>query len=205
MSINPDIKRAIEVIDRRIESLKQIRDNLAREFGMDAAMQSAAPSAAMPLPFAGLAPAMTSKNKIAAYLEQHAPASRKQISIGTGIPDGTVSFALNDKTRFRRTDAGWVIATEADHTANAAETTPKPDNADNKSEIARQFFREQGTNGGTPRELKTYLVSKGAGDNDKFVYSAISRMKKQGQIELRGDRYYPTENLPLAPKGLVLQ
>lgn len=212
MSINPDIKKAIEIIDQRIESLKNIRDNLAMEFGMNEVVKSTSapsPQASKQLSFAsgasGLGGIKTSKDKIAAFLHGRNPASRKEIVIGTGLPDGTVSYALNDRERFRRTDNGWVNVSLGDFSAELTTTTPAPEGSDNKTEAVRSFFRERGTRGATPADLGDYLRTTGVTQNRSYAYSAIARLKKQDEIKRRSGRYYGTEKLIPLPTNEAVQ
>jgi hypothetical protein len=196
MSIQPEILKAIEIIDQRIESLKQIRDNLAREFGMDGLMKSP-PAAETPLqlPFIG-GEGKTSKDKIANFLRHNGPSSRKEIADGTGIPMGTVSYALNDKTRFSRDDHGWVASADLSAppllTAAAGEQPAEPEN---KTDVVRQYFRERGDRGLTPGELKDWLANSAVTLN---AYAVIARLKKHEEIKDRNGRYYATEKLTLS-------
>lgn len=198
MSINPDIKKAIEIIDQRIESLKKIKENLAAEFGIDVKLQ---PSRSPVAPEAGphqlslTGTGGTSKDKVAAFLRNHNPASRKEIVKGTGLPDGTVSYALNDKERFRRTDNGWVNVSLDELRFGETSDDPAHDARDNKTEAVRQFFREQGPRGALPSDLGDYLQRSGITQNRNYAYSAIARLKKQAEIKRRNHRYYATEKL----------
>jgi len=189
MSIQPDILKAIEIINQRIESLKQIRDNLAREFGMDAIMKSApAKEISFQLPFITGGESKTSKDKIADFLKHNGPSSRKEIAEGTGVPMGTVSYALNDKTRFSRDEHGWTVAS-AEQTAPNAQSVSEPDN---KTAVVRQYFRERGARGLTPSELKDWLATSAVTLN---AYAVIARLKKHDEIKVRSGRYYATEKL----------
>ena len=194
MSIQPDILKAIEIIDQRIESLKQIRDNLAREFGMDGIMKSSsAKEPSLQLPFE--VEAKTSKDKIANFLKHNGPSSRKEIAEGTGVPTGTVSYALNDKTRFSRDEHGWVAGPEQivlTLPAVPESRESEPAENENKTEIVRQYFRERGSRGLTPGELKDWLNNSGVTLN---AYGVIARLKKHEQIKVRSGRYYATEKL----------
>jgi len=200
MSIHPDIMKAIEIIDQRIESLKQIRANLAKEFGMEGAVSPAPETRQLSL-IPG-SPARTSKDKIAEYLEQHAPASRSEIAEATGLPMGTISFALNDKKRFCRSEYGWanvskekqVLALPAP--SGGGDTT---EDSTNKTNTVRQIFREHEPRGLTPAELKKCLSTAGIALN---VYGVIARLKKRSEIRVRGKRYHATEKLSPTPMPL---
>jgi len=116
MVIHPDIKKAIEIIDQRINGLQNIREALAKEFGMEDVVKPSVSSEPetplLPLPLNGNSK-KTRKQVIAEYLALHGPTRRTQISSDLGIPNGTVSYALNDKKTFQRTSNGkWELVSQ---------------------------------------------------------------------------------------------
>lgn len=119
MSIHPDIKKAIEIIDQRIEALRAVRASLAREFGMEDIVAPSVSPVSKPAPrqtVISLIPVearLTRKEQVAEYLKQHGPSKRKEIAAGLGIPEGTVSFVLNDKERFANVEHGkWDLVSQ---------------------------------------------------------------------------------------------
>jgi len=201
MSIQPDIVKAIEILDQRIKSLQEIRDNLAREFGMNDYVKPSSPpkpDAQMPLLDTE---AKTSKDKIADYLRTHGPASRKEITVETGIAMGTVSYALNDKKRFVNSGNGWVNRVGERLIFPIDSDIPQPPPIENKTDAVRRLFRERGTQGLTPGELKARLDDAGI---TMAVYGVIARLKGTGEIKDQGGRYYATEKLvPTSAQGLT--
>ena len=108
MSIPADIKATIETLDKRIAKLARLRRELLEEFGGEPAAER--PPDRNPLfdmPFEDPSE-KSSKDKIEAYIDQYGPAFRREIVANSGVSEGTVSWALNDKKRFlRRADGRW--------------------------------------------------------------------------------------------------
>ena len=53
--------------------------------------------------------------EVIAYLEEHGPTKRARLIEATGIPEGTISYLLNDKSRFRRLEDGtWDMKPDDD-------------------------------------------------------------------------------------------
>lgn len=111
MGVSPDIRRAIEIIDQRIQSLKRIREMLITEFEVDeTAIQTLAGfSTQAQLPLASPS-TKTRKQFLADFLRSNGPTARKDIEAKTGLPKGTIAFALNDKDIFQRLpDGRWTV------------------------------------------------------------------------------------------------
>ena len=109
MPISPDIRRAIEIIDQRIQSLQRIREMLVNEFGVDeGTIQKLAIFAADATVPSGTLPTKTRKQFLTDFLRTNGPTTRKDIETKTGLPKGTIAFALNDKDLFQRLpDGRW--------------------------------------------------------------------------------------------------
>ena len=101
-----DIVGAIEIIDGRIARLRELRNQLAEEFGI--AQKTQASSNQKPL--FGKAGEKTRKEELADYLEENGPKTRMEIVKQTGIPPGTVSFCLKDKRFAKNGDGKWHLA-----------------------------------------------------------------------------------------------
>jgi hypothetical protein len=120
MSIHPDIKKAIEIIDQRIEALRNVRESLAREFGMEdmvkpsvSAISSQPPLRQTTISLIPVESRRTRKDQVEEYLKQHGPSRRKEIAEGLGVPEGTVSYVLNDKERFANVEHGkWDLVSQ---------------------------------------------------------------------------------------------
>ena len=53
------------------------------------------------------------RDTVMAYIEEHGPSKRARLVEATGIPKGTISYLLNDKTRFKRVEDGtWDLKRE---------------------------------------------------------------------------------------------
>ncbi len=106
---NSDIVRAIEIIDQRIESLREIRGRLAEEFGVSKNGNVRSP-AETEQKFLFSNPAKTRKDMLAEFLKTQGPRTRKEMIERAGIPAGTIAYCLNDDTRFRRlADGRWDV------------------------------------------------------------------------------------------------
>lgn len=117
MSIHPDIKKAIEIIDQRIDSLRHIRESLAKEFGMEDMVKPSVPqnlpSRQTTISLIPVESRRTRKDQVEEYLKQHGPSRRKEIAEGLGVPEGTVSYVLNDKERFSNVEHGkWDLVSQ---------------------------------------------------------------------------------------------
>lgn len=107
MAIPPEVKKTIEIINAKIESLVDLRDSLMREFGITEARadRQSDDSQQLPIPLP-MRPVLhnnlrrTRKQQIIEYIGARGPQSRRDIAKGLGIPEGTVSFVLNDKDTF---------------------------------------------------------------------------------------------------------
>lgn len=108
MPISPDIRRAIEIIDQRIQSLQRIREMLIKEFGVDEGpLAIFSSNATVP---SEAPPTKTRKQFLAEFLRTNGPTTRKDIETKTGLPKGTIAFALNDKNFFQRlSDGRWTV------------------------------------------------------------------------------------------------
>jgi hypothetical protein len=115
---SPDIKRAIEIIEQRIQSLQQVKEMLVTEFFGEE--QPASPDPVpettpwlfnQPKRKITLPPVQkTRKQTLIDFLKQHGPSVRGQIMEQTKMPRGTLAFLLNDKETFSRLDDGrWMI------------------------------------------------------------------------------------------------
>jgi hypothetical protein len=108
---DPDIQKAIEIIDKKIQSLQAARNQLAQAFGIADTPQPSQMQMKLVPPNA--APQqLPRKEALAAFLIQNGPMSRSDIVIKSGIPEGTVSYCLNDKRFFEQIDGGLWTATE---------------------------------------------------------------------------------------------
>jgi hypothetical protein len=118
--VDPDIKQAIEIIDRKILSLQQARDQLARAFGFQSIpnqlgiqfSERPEPILASAIPPASRQTSTPRKEALADFLIEHGPMSRVDIVAKAGIPEGTVSYCLADKRFFAQLDDGSWDVTE---------------------------------------------------------------------------------------------
>ncbi len=113
--VDPDIQKAIEIIDRKIQSLQAARNQLAHAFGIEESAQSVPKPSQLQIklvPPNGASQHLPRKEALAAFLIQNGPMSRADIVARSGIPEGTVSYCLNDKRFFEQSADGLWSATE---------------------------------------------------------------------------------------------
>jgi hypothetical protein len=109
--VDPDIQKAIEIIDKKIQSLQAARNQLAQAFGITDVPQPSQMQMKLVPPNA--APQqLPRKEALAAFLIQNGPMSRSDIVVRSGIPEGTVSYCLNDKRFFEQNEEGLWTTTE---------------------------------------------------------------------------------------------
>jgi hypothetical protein len=112
MAADPDIQKAIEIIDRKIQSLLVARNQLAQAFGIaDAPQSQPSQQLQMRLVPPNAAPQqLPRKEALAAFLIQNGSMSRSEIVSRSGLPEGTVSYCLNDKRFFEQSEDGvWSV------------------------------------------------------------------------------------------------
>lgn len=120
-----DIVKAIQLIDAKIEKLAQAKQTLIELFAtgdVETKTTSAMPTASLkPTHFTHdtQAPRVSRKQSIVNLLTERGPLSKKDIQAITGMPRGSVSFSLNDKTKFYSRDGKWHLVDDQ----NSLETT----------------------------------------------------------------------------------
>jgi len=108
--MHPDIEKAINLIDHQITELQRAKRTLIEAFGERTVQVDSK------LPLSSLLLQRTKKTKrtrrqaVVKLLQEEGPFTRSEILQKTGIPLGTVSFILNDKTTFRNKDGKWHLA-----------------------------------------------------------------------------------------------
>jgi len=122
MSVDPDIQKAIEVIDQKIMSLQQARNQLAQAFGIEQSAQVKNGTSSIVFPTPIPAPPAQPQNgadlskprkvALAEFLIKNGPMSRVDIVDKAGLPEGTISYCLNDKRFFHQLENGDWDATE---------------------------------------------------------------------------------------------
>lgn len=119
--MNPDIERAIQVIDNKIERLEHARQALIDEFG-DGRGQATAKSSSgsaegirrVRLNDNPQEPRLSRKATIIKLLTEKGPLTKKDIHALTDMPRGSVSFSLNDKDKFYSQDGKWHLISNSD-------------------------------------------------------------------------------------------
>ena len=119
-----DVLQAIRIIDDKIASLQEARNRLASAFGVDdnplnQAFRNRARVVAQTTAIIGPsharnghaeAPPMGRKEQLAQFLLENGPMSRVNLIARAGIPEGTISYCLNDKNFFEQTENGdWML------------------------------------------------------------------------------------------------
>jgi hypothetical protein len=120
--VDPDIRKAIEIIDQKILSLQQARNQLAQAFGLEQSPHdkaSAITIAAASIPFPGIPgkhlvadQRKPRKEALAEFLITHGPMSRVEIVAKSGLPEGSISYCLSDSRFFEQSKDGNWGATE---------------------------------------------------------------------------------------------
>jgi hypothetical protein len=110
--VDPDILKAIEIIDKKILSLQQARNQLAQAFGVEYSSPTRVATRGS-AQFNGSATGPKSrKETLAEFLIVNGPMARPDIVAQAGIPEGTVSYCLSDKRFFIQLDDGRWDATD---------------------------------------------------------------------------------------------
>jgi len=123
--MSSEIDKAIELIEEKIAALQSVRDTLIQLFDapdslrkrvlatrgtptpLDTPALSAVPSANL-LGSGNGNEKLTRKDQVAKFIrERGGSATRSEIIRGTGIPQGTVAYVLNDEKRFVSSNDGW--------------------------------------------------------------------------------------------------
>jgi hypothetical protein len=108
MAISPDIQRAIEIIDQRIQSLQRIKEMLLKEFGIEEPVHAGRKVNWDQIPGTEPEAKKTRKEFLVDFLRKHGPQTRKEIREKTKFPLGTIAFLLNDKETFQHLpDGKW--------------------------------------------------------------------------------------------------
>ena len=110
MAVSPDIQRAIEIIDQRMQSLQRIKDMLLKEFGAEEAQVPDLSSDQTQITRRTLKKSKTRRDTLNEFLKLNGPTSRADIQYSTGMPRGTLAFLLNDKKSYKRLPEGkWAL------------------------------------------------------------------------------------------------
>jgi hypothetical protein len=106
--MNPEIEKAIELIDQKIMGLQKAKLTLLEAFGEKSedmkhqaslfpAIKRNTPKRSSP----------TRRDELANFLKAEGPLTRTEIFKRSGIPQGTVSTLLLDKASFKSRDGKW--------------------------------------------------------------------------------------------------
>jgi hypothetical protein len=104
--MHPDIEKTISMIDRQISDLQRAKKTLIEVFGEKETQNADKITQSLPFP---KSTKITRKEAVIKFLQEQGPLSRGEIVKKSGIPVGTVSFILNDKTRFTNKDGKWHV------------------------------------------------------------------------------------------------
>ena len=105
MPMNPEMRKAVEVIDQRIAHLQKIKQMLIGEFGE-------APVGG-PLPIRPVSRHSDGRNnrkaELEAFLRSRGPTTRKEIIAQSGVPEGTIGWLLSKDWFVRTKDRRWTV------------------------------------------------------------------------------------------------
>jgi len=108
MEMNPDILKAVAIIDQRIDNLMEIRNKLTEEFGA-VPREWRPPAVAAKVASNGNGNGNQSrKEQLAKFLIENGPSKRGVINEKSGIPKGTIANLLN-KDGFVRRYGKWTV------------------------------------------------------------------------------------------------
>lgn len=117
--MNPDIEKAIQVIDNQIKELEHAKRTLISSFGGIGLRATAASSSVgaeginrVRLNRETPEPRLSRKATIVKLLTEKGPLSKKEIHALTDMPRGSVSFSLNDKEKFYSQDGKWHLVAD---------------------------------------------------------------------------------------------
>ena len=114
--MNSDIRKAIMVINQRIENLERIKSLLAEEFGPSPVISGKSVAVTISandnrhVSVKGNRKGATRKDELVKFLVANGPSKRAKILAETGMPKGTVAFLLNDSAFVRRSDGTWDVS-----------------------------------------------------------------------------------------------
>jgi hypothetical protein len=110
--MNPDIKKAVDILDQRIANLENIKAMLLAEFDGQAG-GSAVTLAGRPVqPSKGNGNGngnQTRVHQLRNFLIAHGPSKRAEIIARAGMPKGTIASLLNRDEFVRRSDGKWQV------------------------------------------------------------------------------------------------
>jgi len=119
-----EVLQVIRIIDDKIATLMAARNQLAVAFGIEAPAPTPIPAPPVRPRIPGVSslrpPANSDQSEsagptgrkveLARFLATRGPTSRSEITENSGIPEGTISYCLNDKRFFEQTENGlWQI------------------------------------------------------------------------------------------------
>lgn len=108
-----EIEQAIEIIDQRIESLKEIRSRLAHEFGLSKNGNHSVHHKTKPKSKRDKrsGSTKTKKDQLTDFIKSHGPQPRSVLLEKSGLRPGTIAGCLADKSRFEQLEDGrWAVA-----------------------------------------------------------------------------------------------
>lgn len=110
--MQPEIEKAIELIDQKIIGLQKAKETLIEAFGemvVDSRIQpSLFQRQKRPVP-TPIKAGPTRKETIMKLLQEEGPLSRSEIMKRSGIPQGTVANVLTDKDTFGSEEGKWFV------------------------------------------------------------------------------------------------
>jgi len=112
MTVDPEVQRIIEIIDRKILALWEARKELEAEYELEPNNQINAIALHADINSSIRLPAgqKSRKMQLARFLEESGPMTRKEIILNCGFSEGTVSYCLNDRALFTRlSDGRWDV------------------------------------------------------------------------------------------------
>jgi hypothetical protein len=129
--INPDIDKAIQVIDSKIEELQKAKKILMDLFGSNINNFKASISSQSQISRPNLVvrrASPTRKEALIKLLQDEGPLSRSEIFKRSGMPKGTVAYLLNNRDIFFAKNGRWHLVEKGTDETEEKEKglTPEP-------------------------------------------------------------------------------
>ncbi|MFA4975833.1 MAG: hypothetical protein WC853_13895 [Thermodesulfovibrionales bacterium] len=118
-----DVENIIAMIDRKINALNQAKQTLRSEFGNGNANMTVSSVPVSSTTKNKTKGKVTQKDKVITAIRQYGPLGRKEIHEKTGVPTGTISAVVNDRTMFVSKDEKWHLIEKEEKEESPLETT----------------------------------------------------------------------------------
>jgi len=109
MSMDPQIKQVVEILDKRIAHLQNMKRMFVEEFGPQGASAVAVATRPTPRANGNGNGNQTRKDQLTKFLTDNGPSKRAKIIAESGMPRGTIASLLSKDGFVRRSDGKWQV------------------------------------------------------------------------------------------------